>query len=75
MVLLVRVTYHVLRLYVCPPIQEEGDGSMVTLGSSLMEGGRSILQQGHTMRMNMVETPSRDDSSFSSSERETYLTY
>ena len=48
MVLLVMVTYIVPRLYVRPPIQEEGDGGMVTIGSSLMEDSRSILQQGHT---------------------------
>ena len=45
-----RVTYPSLRLYVCPPIQEEGDGGMMTILSSLMEGGRSILEQGHTER-------------------------
>ena len=46
----VRVTNLVLRLYVCPPIQEEGDGGMVTIDSSQMEGGPSILQRGHTDR-------------------------
>ena len=46
----VRVPYIVLRLYVCPPIQEEGDGGSMIIASSPMEGGRSILQQGHTDR-------------------------
>ena len=46
----VRVPYLVLRLYVCPPIQEEGDGGSMTIASSLMEGGISILQQGRTDR-------------------------
>ena len=45
-----RVTYHVLRLYVCPPIQEEGDGGILPIGSSPMEGGPSTLQQNYTDR-------------------------
>ena len=44
------VCYIVHRLYVCPPIQEEGDGGIITISSSLMEGGISILNQGHTDR-------------------------
>ena len=43
----IRVTYIVLRLYVGPPIQEEGDGGIHSLVDSLMEGGRSILYKGH----------------------------
>ena len=39
------MTYLVLRLYVCLPIQEEGDGGMVTIEGSFMEGSLSILQQ------------------------------
>ena len=39
-----RMTYLVLCLYVCPPIQEEGDGEMVPSESSEMKGARSILQ-------------------------------
>ena len=39
------VTYIVLRLYVSPSIQEEGDGDKATIGCSQMEGGQSILPQ------------------------------
>ncbi len=39
----VRVPYNALRLYVCPPIQEEGDGGIMTIVSSPMEGDPSIL--------------------------------
>jgi hypothetical protein len=42
--------YRGLGLYVCPPIQEEGDCGRVAIASSLMKGGRSILQQEHTDR-------------------------
>ena len=44
--------YLVLRLYIRPPIQEEGDGGMATLCSSPMEGGISPLpvQQRQTDR-------------------------
>ena len=52
---LVRVPYIVLRLYVCPPIQEEGDGGSMTIASSIMEGGISILQQGHTDRHTQMD--------------------
>ena len=34
----------VLRLYVSPPIQEEGEDGKVAMTGSLMEGGTSILQ-------------------------------
>ena len=43
----VRETYIALRLYFSPTIQEKGDGGMVTIRSSTMEGGLSILQQGY----------------------------
>ena len=46
----VSVPYIVLRLHVGPPIQEEGDGGIMTIASSPMEGGPSNLQQGHTDR-------------------------
>ena len=38
------VIYLGLRLYVCPFIQEEGNGSMVTIEGSPVKGGPSILQ-------------------------------
>ena len=41
------VTYIAFRLYVCPPIQEEGDGGKVAIEGGPMEGGPSLLQQGH----------------------------
>ena len=43
-------TYIVLCLDVCPPIQEEGDGGILTIEGSQMEGSRSILEQGYTDR-------------------------
>ena len=52
----VRVTYINLLLYFCPPIQEEGGGGMVAILSSQVEGGRSILQQGHTDRQTRIRT-------------------
>ena len=50
------VTYIILRLTVCPPIQEEGNCRMVTITSSPMEGGPSILQQGYTDRQTDIHT-------------------
>jgi hypothetical protein len=38
-----RVTYAIFDPYVCPPIQEEGDGGMVTISSSHMESSSFIL--------------------------------
>ena len=46
------MTYLVLRLYVCPPIQEDGENGMVAIGSSQMEGGLSMLQQECTKVIN-----------------------
>ena len=46
----VRVTDIVLRLYICPPIQEEGDTGILIPEGSVVQGGGSILQQGHTER-------------------------
>ena len=46
----VRATNIFLRIYVRPPIQEEGGGGMVVIGDSPMEGAGSILTQGHTDR-------------------------
>ena len=40
----VRVTYPVLRLNVCSPIQEKGDAGIVTPGNSPVQGGSSILR-------------------------------
>ena len=52
----VRVTYIALRLYFGPPIQEEGDGGILAIPSSAMEGGPSILPQGHTHRQTDRQT-------------------
>jgi hypothetical protein len=38
-----RVTYAIFDPYVCPPIEEEGDGGMVTISSSHMESSSFIL--------------------------------
>ena len=46
----VRVTYVALCLDARPPIQEKGDGSILTITSSPMEGSNSILQEGHADR-------------------------
>ena len=54
------VTYVVLRFYVCPPIQEEGDSGIATIASSLMEGGPSILPQGHTDRQTQIRDTGTD---------------
>ncbi len=37
------MTYIVLRLYVCAPIQQESDASIMAIESSPMEGGSSTL--------------------------------
>ena len=41
-------TYNGFRLYVGPHIQEKGDGGILTIASSPMEGGISILKYGQT---------------------------
>ena len=46
----VKVTYFSLRLYLRPLVKEEGDGDILTIIGSRMEGSRSNLQQGHTDR-------------------------
>ena len=40
-----RAIYFILRMYVRPPIKEEGDCGMVTIEGSQMKGGISILRK------------------------------
>ena len=58
---MVRVAYIALRLDICPPIQEEGDGCLVVMEDSRIEGGPSILQQGHTGRQTDRQTNRQTD--------------
>ena len=41
-------TNAIFRLYVCPPVQEEGDGGILSIEGRPMEGRPSTLQQGQT---------------------------
>ena len=58
---MVRVAYIALRLDICPPIQEEGDGCLVVIGDSRIEGGPSILQQRHIDRQTDRQTDRHTD--------------
>ena len=40
-----RLTNIVFCIYVCPPIQEEAEGGIMTIASSQIKGGLSILHR------------------------------